>query len=72
MHALVTCKNEDDSNKNDGARVVTNLFLSSRLGASVTTHVVLNDSMLLVLDGKFMNLFNLELSSRCVLFLKSF
>ena len=28
MHVLVTCKNEDDSIKNEGARVVTILFLS--------------------------------------------
>ena len=28
MHALVTCKNEDDSIKNEGARVVTTLFMS--------------------------------------------
>ena len=27
MHVLVTCKNEDDSIKNEGARVVTTLFL---------------------------------------------
>ena len=63
MHVLVTCKNEDDSIKNEGARVVTTFFLLPRLGMSVTTQVVLDDSMLLVLDGKFMNLFNLELCS---------
>ena len=26
MHVLVTCKNEDDSIKNEGARVVTTFF----------------------------------------------
>ena len=32
---------------------------------SVTTQVVLDDSTLQVLDGKFINLFNLELCGRC-------
>ena len=40
----------------------------SRLGMSVTTQEVQDDSALQVLDGKMINLFNLELCSRCVLF----
>ena len=29
MHVLITCKNEDDSIKNEGARVVTKLAANS-------------------------------------------
>ena len=56
-------------NTSGSATRTTSYTQKSRLGMSVTKQEVLDDSTLQVLDGKLINLFfNLELSSRCVLF----